>query len=435
MKLAVIGTGYVGLIAAACFADSGHDVIAVDTDEAKLDLLRQGKSPIYEPGIEDLLHANVGKRLHFTDSIGEALQGAHVAFIAVGTPQREDGSADLSYVLDAAKQVGRALTGPTLIVIKSTVPVGTNQRVFQLVREETAAEFEVVSNPEFLKQGHAVSDFLKPDRVVIGASSEAAAKVLIDLHTPFVRTGAPIHVMDPASAELAKYAANAMLASRISFMNEIAWLCEYTGANVDQIRRVLASDARIGPSFLFPGVGYGGSCFPKDVRALIHMAEEKGLDPRMMRAIDQTNVHQTGRWIAKILDVMGSVKGKRIAVWGLAFKPQTDDVREAPAIRLVQRLLEQGAQVQAYDPEAMGTASRVAFHEGEGLLVFSADAYAALEHAECLVLMTEWNEFRAPDFAKMQRLMYRPLIFDGRNIYNPATMRAEGFEYRSIGRL
>jgi len=431
MKIAVVGTGYVGLVAGACFAEYGNDVICVDKDEAKVRTLRRGKIPIYEPGLEELVRRNrLERRLVFTSALPAAARKSEIIFIAVGTPQGEDGSADLQHVLEVAKEIARSMNGYRVIVDKSTVPVGTAERVREIVRRETTHPFSVVSNPEFLKQGAAVDDFMKPDRVVIGAEDPRARELMTALYAPFTRTGAPIMVMDCASAELCKYAANAMLASRISFMNEFANLCELFGADVDQIRRAVGSDRRIGTSFLFPGVGYGGSCFPKDVKAILRFASDKGYRFRILEAVEQVNDAQKKLLVTKMERHFGSLKGRTIAVWGLSFKPKTDDMREAPAIVVIEELLARGAKVQAYDPEAMQVAKRI-FGNRVTLVAKSFDALAG---ADALALVTEWHEFREPDFAKMRKLMRTPVVFDGRNVYNREQMRAQGFTYYSIGR-
>jgi len=431
MKLAVIGAGYVGLVAGACFAENGNEVICVDKDEAKVRMLRRGKMPIYEPGLEELVRRNrAEKRLVFTTALPMAVRQASIIFIAVGTPQGEDGSADLQHVLEVARLVARAMNGYKVIVDKSTVPVGTAQKVREIVRRETTHPFSVVSNPEFLKQGAAVEDFMKPDRVIIGAEDPRATELMTDLYAPFTRTGAPIMVMDCASAELCKYAANALLACRISFMNEVATVCELFGADVDQVRRAVGSDRRVGSSFLFPGVGYGGSCFPKDVKALLKFSQEKGYDFRILCATEQVNAAQKGRIVSKMEAHFGSLKGRTIAVWGLSFKPKTDDMREAPAITIIEKLLAAGARVQAYDPQA----GRVAKAIFGSRITITEKSYDALTGADALALVTEWNEFREPDFGKMRKLMRTPVIFDGRNVYSKDTMRTHGFTYFSIGR-
>jgi len=431
MKIAVIGTGYVGLVVGACFAENGNDVMCVDKDGAKIRALQRGRIPIFEPGLEELVRRNRSEgRLSFTTTVARAVRVSQVVFIAVGTPMGEDGSADLQHVLEVAREIARAMNGYTVIVNKSTVPVGTAERVRAVIRRETTHPFSVVSNPEFLKQGAAIEDFMKPDRVVIGAEDPRAGTLMRELYSPFTRTGAPIMVMDCASAELCKYAANAMLAARVSFMNEIANVCDAVGADVDHVRQAVASDRRIGPSFLFPGVGYGGSCFPKDVKALLRFSREQKYDFQILKAVEAVNEAQKARLLAKLDAHFGSLKGKTIAVWGLSFKPKTDDMREAPAITVVHGLLSRGARVQAFDPEAQKTA-RVIFGTR---ITYARSSYDALGSADALVIMTEWNEFRRPDFARMKRLMRQPVVFDGRNIYEPANMRERGFTYHSIGR-
>jgi len=431
MKIAVVGTGYVGLVAGACLAESGNDVVCVDKDQAKIRMLRRGRMPFYEPGLEELVRRNRQEgRLTFTSTLPKAVRDSAVVFIAVGTPSGEDGSADLQHVLGVARDIARAMNGYKVVVDKSTVPVGTSERVREVIRRETTHPFSVVSNPEFLKQGAAVEDFMKPDRVVIGAEDPRAEELMRELYAPFTRTGAPVMVMDCASAELSKYAANAMLASRISFMNEVANLCELVGADVDKVRQAVASDSRIGASFLFPGVGYGGSCFPKDVRAMIHFAAQKHYEFRILRAVEAVNAYQKTRLLVKMRAHFGSLKGKTVAVWGLSFKPKTDDMREAPSVPLIEGLLAAGARVQAYDPEAMRVAkpllgSRVTLASGN---------YEALRGADCLAIVTEWNEFRRPDFGRMRKLMRTPIVFDGRNLYTPQQMTQNGFTYYSIGR-
>jgi UDPglucose 6-dehydrogenase len=431
MKIAVVGTGYVGLVVGACLAETGNDVICVDKIESKVRMLRRGRMPIYEPGLEELVLRNVKKkRLTFTTQLPRAVRGSEIIFIAVGTPQDEDGSADLRHVLDVAREIARAMNGYKVIVDKSTVPVGTAARVREIVRRETTHPFSVVSNPEFLKQGAAVEDFLKPDRVVIGAEDDKASRVMQELYAPFTRTGAPIMVMDCASAELSKYAANALLATKISFMNEVANVCELFDADVDDVRRAIGSDKRIGSSFLFPGVGYGGSCFPKDVKAILHFAGRQGYDFRILDAVETVNQRQKSRLVDKMTKHFGSLKGRTIALWGLSFKPRTDDMREAPAITIIDRLLTAGARVQAFDPEAMKVAKGLFGTK----IVLSDGSYDALEGADGLAIVTEWNEFREPDFVRMRKLLREPVIFDGRNIYSPAVMKEQGFTYYSIGR-
>jgi UDPglucose 6-dehydrogenase len=431
MRIAVVGTGYVGLVVGACLAENGNDVVCVDRDRAKIDMLRGGRMPIYEPGLEEMVRRNhEEERLAFTTGLPSAVEDADIVFIAVGTPQGEDGSADLQHVLGVAHEIGRAITRYTVIVDKSTVPVGTAARVKAAIAEETTHPFSVVSNPEFLKQGAAIEDFMKPDRVVIGCDDERSAEVMQELYAPFTRTGAPIMMMDSASAELSKYAANSILATRISFMNEIANVCELVGADVDQVRRAIGSDRRIGTSFLFPGVGYGGSCFPKDVKALMRSSRDKGYEFRILDAVEAVNDAQKLRLVCKMQAHFGEMKDRTIAMWGLAFKPRTDDMREAPAITIANRLVELGAQVRAYDPEAGDTARRL-FGDR---IALCEKSYDALNGADALAIVTEWNEFREPDFKRIRQLLKTPVIFDGRNIYSPGHMRALGFTYFSIGR-
>jgi UDPglucose 6-dehydrogenase len=432
MRIAVIGTGYVGLVVGACFAETGNEVVCVDKDAAKIRQLNRGKIPIYEPGLEELVRRNhAEKRLTFSTQLAEPVRRSEVIFIAVGTPTGEDGSADLQHVLAAARDIARAMNGYKVIVDKSTVPAGTSEKVKDAIRRETTHAFSVVSNPEFLKQGAAVEDFLKPDRVVIGASDPRGAQIMTELYQPFTRTGAPIMVMDCASAELAKYAANAMLATRISFMNEIANVCEKFGADADQVRKAIASDKRIGPAFLFPGVGYGGSCFPKDVKAIIHFSSERKYRFRVLEAVEAVNQSQKMRLLEKLDKHFGkSLKGRTIAVWGLSFKPRTDDMREAPAVPLIEGLLKRGAKVRAFDPVARDVAKKIFGSR----ITYAKHAYDALTAADALLVVTEWNEFREPDFAKMKKLMKQPVIFDGRNIYTPQQIRTLGFTYSSIGR-
>jgi UDPglucose 6-dehydrogenase len=432
MRIAVVGTGYVGLVVGACFAETGNDVVCVDKDAAKIRTLSRGRIPIYEPGLEDLVRRNrVERRLTFTTRLKDAMRHAEVVFIAVGTPTNEDGSADLQHVLAAARDIAAGMRRYTVVVDKSTVPVGTAERVRDVIRRETTHPFSVVSNPEFLKQGAAVEDFLKPDRVVIGASDERAAGIMTELYRPFTRTGAPIMIMDCASAELCKYAANAMLATRISFMNEMATVCERFGADVDMLRQAVAADKRIGPAFLFPGVGYGGSCFPKDVKAILKFSADKKYRFRILEAVEAVNEAQKLRLLQRVDKHFGkSLKGRTIAVWGLSFKPRTDDMREAPSVPIIEGLLARGAKVVAFDPEARDTARRIFGKR----IRYGRLAYDALVGADALLIVTEWNEFREPDFRRMKRLMKQPVIFDGRNIYDPGHIRGLGFTYTSIGR-
>jgi UDPglucose 6-dehydrogenase len=433
MKIAVVGTGYVGLVLGACLAENGNTVECVDKDESKVRMLRAGRMPIYEPGLEELVVRNGREeRLTFTTDLASAVPTADVVFIAVGTPQGEDGAADLQHVLAVAKEIGRAMTKYTVVVDKSTVPVGTAPKVRAAIAAETSHPFSIVSNPEFLKQGAAIEDFMKPDRVVIGIEDkdERATLFMKELYGPFTRTGAPILIMSTASAELCKYAANSILATRISFMNEIANVCELLGADVDHVRKAIGSDRRIGTSFLFPGVGYGGSCFPKDTQALLRSTADKGYDFKILRAVEEVNELQKQRLVEKIERHFGELSNRTIAVWGLAFKPRTDDMREAPSIPIIERLLARGATVKAYDPAATPVARRIF----DGRIALCEKSYEALAGADALAIVTEWNEFREPDFAKMRSLMKAPVVFDGRNIYSPEHMRALGFTYFSIGR-
>ncbi len=433
MRIAVVGTGYVGLVVGACLAENGNNVSCVDKDEAKIATLEAGRMPIYEPGLEELVRRNhAEERLRFTTDLTAAVRGSEIVFIAVGTPQDEDGSADLQHVLAVARDVGRAMDKYMVVVDKSTVPVGTAVRVRETIARETTQSFSVVSNPEFMKQGAALEDFMKPDRVVVGteAGDERAGDIMKELYAPFTRTGAPVLMMDTASAELCKYAANAVLAARISFMNEIANVCEIAGADVDHVRKAIGSDRRIGTSFLFPGVGYGGSCFPKDVKALLKSSKDKGYDFKILRAVEAVNDAQKIRLVEKMEAHFQGLKGRTIALWGLAFKPRTDDMREAPAISIIDRLLAQGTTVRAYDPEAGPTARRIF----DSRIALCEKSYDALVGADALAIVTEWNEFREPDFARMRSLLRAPIVFDGRNIYSPEHMRALGFTYFSIGR-
>jgi UDPglucose 6-dehydrogenase len=432
MHVAVIGTGYVGLVAGACLAETGNDVVCADIDQSKIALLNGGEIPIYEPGLEELVERNLRSgRLRFTTDIPGAVIASDVIFIAVGTPPDEDGSADLQHVLEAARTIGRSMNGERIVITKSTVPVGTATKVRDAIEGETDHPVHVCSNPEFLKEGAAVADFMKPDRVVLGVSSEYAAEVMRDLYSPFVMNGNQILIMDIASAEITKYAANAMLATRISFMNTVAGLCEKTGADVDMVRRGIGSDARIGRSFLYPGVGYGGSCFPKDVKALIRTMDDIDADPSILQAVDDVNDRQKGLLLRQIVARLGTdLSGKKVAVWGLAFKPNTDDMREAPSIVTIEGLLERGASVAAHDPEAMDEAKR---RFGDRIEL-GDDYYAALKGAACLVIHTEWSPYRRPDFVRMSEEMKEPIVFDGRNLYEPGRMADLGFEYHSIGR-
>jgi UDPglucose 6-dehydrogenase len=432
VKIGMIGAGYVGLVAGTCFAEMGHNVIVVDIDPTKIDTLRAGETPFYEPGLNDLLERNIReKRLSFTTQLTEAVHSAKVVFIAVQTPQGEDGSADLSTVLSVARQIGQAMIGPLVVVTKSTVPVGTASKVQQAIEAVTQHAVSVVSNPEFLKEGAAVDDFLRPDRVVIGTNSEETRRLMADLYAPFIRTGNPIFFMDNASAEMVKYTANGLLAARISFMNEIAMLCDKVGADVDLVRLGVGSDKRIGHAFLFPGIGYGGSCFPKDVRALINTGREHNMQMEMLVATDRVNERQKHYLSAKIIARFGpKLSGCTFAIWGLAFKPKTDDVREAPALTIVEDLLHAGAAIRVYDPEGMNNARSQLGKR----VTYCQSNYEACEGADALVVVTEWNEFRRPDFERIKALLKQAIVFDGRNIYDPVRMRDYGFEHLCIGR-
>lgn len=433
MKIAVVGTGYVGLVSGTCFAESGNHVVCVDIDKAKVEKMKNGYVPIYEPGLEVLFDRNTKQgRLHFTTDLAEGIKDAKIIFLALPTPPGADGSADLSFVLKVAKDLSEIITDYKVIVDKSTVPVGTAEKVEAVLLEKLDHSlFDVVSNPEFLREGVAVEDFMKPDRVVVGTSSEKAQKVMTALYEPFVRQGNPIIFMDERSAEMTKYAANSYLATRISFMNEIANLCERLGADVDMVRKGMGSDSRIGKRFLFPGVGYGGSCFPKDVQALAKSAQENEYDFKILKAVMHVNDLQKEILSSKILHYFdGDLTGKTIGVWGLAFKPNTDDIREAPALTIISRLLNKGAKVKAYDPEAMENVKQIFGDKIE----FSSNEYEAVEGVDALAIVTEWNEFRTPDFDRMKQIMKAHAIFDGRNIYDVKTTRDMGFYYDSIGR-
>lgn len=432
MKLCVVGTGYVGLVAGTCFAESGNDVICVDIDQKKVVDLQNGKIPIYEPGLEELIRRNTADgRLRFTSDLAAAVKDSLVCFIAVGTPSDIDGSADVRMVIQATVDVARAMPGYRVVVLKSTVPVGTADRVREAMNAHTTHPFDVVSNPEFLKEGAAVDDFMKPDRVVIGGNSDRALSLVKELYAPFVRTENPILVMDNRSAEMTKYAANAFLATRISFINQVANLCEKVGADVADVRRGIGFDRRIGHYFLFPGVGYGGSCFPKDVRAIIRTAEENGADFSLLQSVEAVNEKQKFLLVEKVRACFGTdLHGRKFALWGLAFKPRTDDMREAPSVVIIEELLAAGAEIAAHDPEALSQAQRI-FGDR---ISYHRTNYDSLANADALLIVTEWNEFRRPDFKRMRTLMKAPIIFDGRNLYEPTEMRQEGFAYYPIGR-
>jgi UDPglucose 6-dehydrogenase len=432
MKIAVIGTGYVGLVTGTCFAETGNDVTCVDIDQRKVDKLSAGEITIYEPGLEKIFVRNLKEgRLHFTSNLKEGIKDAKILFLALPTPPGEDGSADLRYVLGVAQDLGKIIEDYVVIVDKSTVPVGTAEKVFQAVRENSKVDFDVVSNPEFLREGVAVEDFMKPDRVVIGTNSERAKKLMNELYAPFVRSGNPLIYMDLRSAELTKYAANSFLATKISFMNEIAQLCERLGADVDMVRLGIGSDARIGKRFLFPGIGYGGSCFPKDVQALVRSSSEVGYDFQILNAVMEVNEVQKMHLVPKIKAFFdGKLAGKHIALWGLAFKPNTDDIREAPALSIIDALVQAGATVTAFDPEAMDNVRQ----EIGDKIRYAENQYDALANADALIIATEWNEFRTPDFNKIGEMMKAKAIFDGRNLFDLASMQDLGFHYESVGR-
>lgn len=431
-KIAVVGTGYVGLVTGTCFAETGNQVICVDIDAKKVERMRNGEIPIYEPHLDVLFERNIkANRLSFTTNLAEGIQDAEIIFLALPTPPGEDGSADLRYILGVAEELGKLLTNYKVIVDKSTVPVGTADKVREMITKNATVDFDVVSNPEFLREGFAVDDFMKPDRVVIGTSSVRAEKEMEQLYKPFVRQGNPIIFMDEKSAELTKYAANSFLATKITFMNEIANFCEIVGADVDKVRIGIGSDDRIGKRFLFPGIGYGGSCFPKDVQALVNSGNENGFSFEILKAVMTVNEDQKTVLFPKMKNYFkGDLKGKKIALWGLAFKPDTDDIREAPALYMIDALLNEGAQVVAFDPEAMENV--------EGLLgnkiSYATDEYQALEGADALLICTEWGIFRNPDFAKIGNLLKDKVIFDGRNLFETAEMNDKGFYYTSIGR-
>jgi UDPglucose 6-dehydrogenase len=432
MKIAVIGTGYVGLVQGTCLAESGNDVVCVDKIAVKVQGLTQGRVPIYEPGLGELVHRNLRDgRLTFTTDLAGGIAEAEIIFIAVGTPQGDQGGADLSGVWAVGREIAAIMSSPKTIVIKSTVPVGTNAELARRMAEATTVPFDVGSNPEFLKEGAAIDDFNKPDRIVVGVRRPEVAERLHALYAPFLRTDRPFLVMTPESAEMTKYVANCLLATKISFVNEMANLCEAYGADINDVRRGIGHDQRIGFHFLFPGVGYGGSCFPKDIRAVIHMAQTQGISARMMEAVDTVNEAQKNVLFQKIHQhFRGELNDKTIALWGLAFKPRTDDIREAPALVLIDSLLEAGAHLRVHDPEALGNVRPL---YGERI-VYCDRPYGALEQADALAVVTEWNEFRNPDFEVMRRLMRQPVIFDGRNVYDPARMASAGFTYQGIGR-
>jgi UDPglucose 6-dehydrogenase len=436
MKIAIVGSGYVGLVTGTCFSEVGIDVTCVDIDQKKIENLKQGIIPIYEPGLEEMVHRNQKKnRLHFTTKLEEALEECEVVFSAVGTPPDEDGSADLQYVLSVARDCGRYMKDYLLIVTKSTVPVGTAQKVKKAIQEEldkrgVTIPFDVASNPEFLKEGAAVDDFLKPDRIVVGLESERAEELMKSLYKPFTLNGHPVIFMDITSAEMTKYAANSMLATKISFMNDIANLCEIVGADINMVRKGIGSDSRIGNKFIYPGIGYGGSCFPKDVKALIHTADDFGYSLRVLKSVEDVNDDQKSVMYNKVFKYFnGDLKGKCVGLWGLSFKPQTDDMREAPSLVLIKKFMDAGARVRAYDPVAMHEAKRILGDKIE----YAEDQYDALIDADCLVLATEWPEFKFPNFNIIRKLLKTPVVFDGRNIYDREEIKRKGFDYFCIG--
>ncbi len=432
MNIAVVGTGYVGLVTGTCFAEMGNHVICVDIDKSKVERMRQGEIPIYEPHLDVLFERNIKQnRLSFTTDLAEAVKKASVIFLALPTPPGEDGSADLSYVLGVADQLGSLLTEYKIVINKSTVPVGTAEKVHDAIAKKYKGAFDVISNPEFLREGFAVDDFMKPDRVVIGTRSERAKQVMQDLYAPFLRQGNPIYFMDERSAELTKYAANSFLATKITFMNEIANLCEKVGANVDAVRIGIGADNRIGKRFLFAGIGYSGSCFPKDVQALEHTSKQYDYDFRILQSVMEVNDAQKLVLVEKVKKYFkGNLKGKHFALWGLAFKPDTDDIREAPALYIIDELLKAGATVKAFDPEAMNNVKKLLGDK----IVFATDEYDALKDADALLIATEWSLFRTPDFGRIDTLLKEKIIFDGRNLYDPAKMKEMGYYYNSIGR-
>jgi UDPglucose 6-dehydrogenase len=431
MKLGVIGVGYVGLVTGACFAETGNQVICMDNNKSKINTLNKGKTPFYEPGLDDLVSRNLTEhRLKFTTDINTVVNDSSIILIAVGTPSQPDGSADLNAVFKVSKSIAKAMKDYKMIVVKSTVPVGTTDKVYQIIKDYAKTDFEVLFAPEFLKQGDAVNDFMKPNRVVIGANDLRSAEIMKELHKPFVRTENPIIIMDIRSAEMTKYAANAMLATKISFMNEISNICDRVGADVEMVRKGIGTDKRIGFSFIFPGVGYGGSCFPKDIKALLHLSRENDYRPKLLESVDLVNQEQRKIFYKKIRKHFKSLKNKKIAIWGLSFKPKTDDMRDAPSITIIHNLLGDGAKVSAHDPKANGVARSI-FND---TIEYSNSYYEALEGADALVLITEWNEFRTPDFEHMKQIMKTPVIFDGRNIFDPEKLRKMGFTYYGIGR-
>ena len=432
MNICVIGTGYVGLVAGTCLADVGNNVICVDNNKEKIQELEQGIIPIFEPGLEELINLNTKEgRLTFTSDIKFAVQNSKICFIAVGTPQKEDGSCDLSYFYNAAEQIAENMNEYKIIVNKSTVPVGTAEKISNIIKEKTDFDFDIVSNPEFLKQGTAVENFLSPDRVIIGTNSDKAKSVMREIYSPFMRSADRIIFMDVKSAEMAKYASNAFLATKISFINEIANICEKVGADIDKVRLGMITDSRIGKQFLYPGIGYGGSCFPKDISSLISISNEAGCDNSILKSVKKTNENQREIFFSKIMHFYkNDIEGKTFAVWGLAFKPKTNDMREAPSVTVINKLLENGAKIQAYDPKAMDNAQKIFTDK----ISYFNSSYDTLQNADAMILFTEWNEFRYPDLDKMKTLMKKPVIFDARNQYNEEALRQQGFEYIKWGK-
>lgn len=433
MKLCIIGTGYVGLVAGTCLAEMGNTVICIDKDRNKLEKLSEGIVPIYEPGLEDLIKTNVEeKRLFFSNDLDEAVKTSDVCFIAVGTPQNGNGEADLSSVYEVAENIAKSMNSYKVIVDKSTVPVGTAEKLTGLMKQYTKHDFDIVSNPEFLKQGAAVDDFLRPDRIIIGSDSQKATEIMEEIYSPFLRTGNPIIKMDVKSAEMTKYAANAFLAVKISYANEIANICEKVGANIEMVRKGMCSDSRIGNKFLFPGLGYGGSCFPKDIQALVKISSQNNYESMLLKSTDEINKRQRIIFTKKITDKFGEdLKGKKFALWGLAFKPKTNDMREAPAITIIEELLKRGAKISAFDPKAMNNAKDIFADK----IKYANSSYQALKDADALILATEWNEFRNPDFDLIKRNLKQPIIFDGRNQYDSNKLKEMGFEYFCIGKI
>lgn len=432
MKISMIGVGYVGLVSGACLAEGGCRVICVDRDADKIDRLRNGKVPIYEPGLGEIIERNVkAGRLEFTTDMAYAVKNSRLVFLAVGTPSKEDGSADVSYIYDAASEIAALMDGYRIIVVKSTVPVGTHAKLSEWIRSRTSHPFDYASNPEFLKEGSAVDDFMRPDRVIVGATEPSVIEIMRQIYSPFVRKSNRILFMDPASAELSKYAANVMLATRISFMNELSQLCDVCGADIEQVRACVGSDSRIGNAFLYPGVGFGGSCFPKDLSVLIHMGQTQGCPMDIAKAVQQANLRQRERFAGRVLEYFaGRPSQTTLAVWGLAFKAKTDDIRESPAMACVEMFLSAGAAVRAYDPQAMESAKKVLGQR----VTFGENGYDILDGADALVIFTDWQEFRMPDFETIAARLRRPVIFDGRNLYDPAFVAKQGIEYYSIGR-